>query len=69
MYIDLTEINLEKLRKDLIEHYTAAMYMVSPIAMMDIERVKNASDEELVQIALNNKINLNNYKVKRSIYK
>ena len=69
MYVDLTEINIEKLRKDLIEHYTAAMYMVSPIAMMDIERVKKASNEELVQIALNNKIKLDDYKANRGIYR
>lgn len=68
MYIDLTEINLDKLRKDLIEHYTAAMYMVSPIAMMDIERVKKASDEELIKIALSNKLNIDDYKIKGRMY-
>ena len=54
-------IDIEKLRKDLIDHFTAAMFIVSPVAMMDLTKVENATDEELIEIAISNKFNLEKY--------
>lgn len=61
MSIDINEIGIERLRKDLIEYFTSAMFMVSPIALVDLTEVENASDEQVVKIALNNKFDLNKY--------
>lgn len=61
MNIDIEKIDIEKLRKDLIEHFTAAMFIVSPIALMDLSIVENVSDEEVVKIALDNKFDLTKY--------
>lgn len=61
MSIDINEIDIERLRKDLIEYFTSAMFMVSPIALVDLTEVENASDEQVVKIALNNKFDLNKY--------
>ena len=55
------KIDIEKLRHDLIEYFTSAMFIASPIAMINLTKVENASDEELIQIAINNKFDLNNY--------
>ena len=61
MSIDINEIGIERLIKDLIEYFTSAMFMVSPIALVDLTEVENASDEQVVKIALNNKFDLNKY--------
>lgn len=54
-------IDIEKLRKDLIDHFTSAMFIVSPVAMMDLTKVEYATDEELIEIAISNKFNLEKY--------
>lgn len=46
MSIDINEIDIERLRKDLIEYFTSAMFMVSPIALVDLTEVENASDDK-----------------------
>ena len=61
MNINIEDIDVDKLRKDLIEHFTASMFIVSPVALMDLTQVENASDEEVIKIAIDNKFNLNNY--------
>ncbi|MBR3161339.1 MAG: hypothetical protein IKF19_01250 [Bacilli bacterium] len=61
MYINIDDINIEKLRKDLIDYYTSAMFIASPIAILDLTKVEKANDEEIVTIAINNKFDLNNY--------
>jgi hypothetical protein len=61
MNIDIDKIDIEKLREDLIEYFTIAMYMVSPIALVDLSEVENANDEEIIKIAIENKFDLNKY--------
>ena len=61
MYINIEDINILKLRKDLIDYYTSAMFIVSPMAIMDLTKVEKASDQELVKIAIDNKFDLRNY--------
>ena len=67
MEIDIDDIDIDKLRKDLIDHFTAAMFIVNPAAMMDLNRVENASDEELIQIAINNRFDITNYLKRKMI--
>lgn len=59
MIID--DIDIEKLRKDLIDYFTSAMFMVSPVALVDLTEVENASAEKVIQIALDNKFDLTKY--------
>ena len=59
--MDINDVDIEKLRQDLIDHFTAAMFIVSPVALMDLTEVENASDEEIVKIALENGFDLENY--------
>lgn len=59
--LDIEDIDIERLRQDLINEVTAAMFIVSPIAMMDLTKIENASDEELIKIAVNHGYNLNDY--------
>ena len=61
MNIDINSIDIERLRKDLIDHFTALMFMVSGAALIELNEVENANSEELIQIAINNKFNLNKY--------
>lgn len=61
MYIDEDEFDFEKLRQDLMDHFTAAMFLVSPVAMMDLTQVENAGYEELIRIAVSNNFDLNEY--------
>lgn len=61
MEINTEKIDIKKLRKDLIEHFTSAMFIVSPVAMMDLTEVENASSDELVKIAISNKFDIKKY--------
>ena len=61
MYINIEDINIERLRKDLIDYYTSAMFIASPIAIMDLTKIEQASDEEIIKIAIDNKFDLNKY--------
>ena len=67
MEIDIDDIDIDRLRKDLIDHFTAAMFIVNPVAMMDLNRVETASDEEIIQIALSNKFDLRKYIKRKTI--
>lgn len=55
------QLDTEKLRKDLKEDYEAAMFNGFPMAMMDMSRLERASEQELIQIAQENRVNLNKY--------
>ena len=55
------EINIEKLRRDLIDYFGSASFNGFPIAAMELISVENASDEKLINIAINNNFDLNEY--------
>ena len=59
--MNIDNIDIEQLKKDLIDYFTGAMFMVSPVALVDLTEVENASDEKLIQIALDNKFDLKKY--------
>lgn len=66
----MNEIDYEKLRNDLIDYYGTASYNGFPIAIIELSNVENASYEELINIAIKNNFNLNNYKKEEiKIYK
>lgn len=55
-----TEIDYERLRRDLMDYFGAAM-MYYPVAVVDLTKVEHASDSELEQIALQCGFNLSDY--------
>jgi len=60
-------IDYESLRRDLIDYFGTAM-MYNPIAVIELSEVETASNSKLVQIAIQNGFNLENYidqKIKR----
>ena len=55
-------IDIDDLRSDLINYFgTASSY--NPVTMMDLIEVERASDEKVVQIALQNGFDLGKYEV------
>lgn len=55
------ELDYEKLRDDLIDYYGTAYYNGFPMAIIELNEVSNANNDQLVKIALNNGFNLNDY--------
>lgn len=55
-------IDIDKLKDDLVNYFGSATPMY-PVAFMDVINVENASPEELVQIAIQNGFDLNDYRV------
>ena len=53
-------IDYERLREDLKDYFGSAT-VIMPVAIMDVIRVENASEDELVQIAMENGFDLSNY--------
>ena len=55
-------IDIEKLREDLIDYFgTASFY--NKMAMMDLIKVEKANDDELINIAIKNGFNLTKYQI------
>lgn len=61
MDININDIDINKLKIDLIDYYTSAMFIASPLAIMDLTKVEKASDKEIVEIAIDNKFDLRKY--------
>lgn len=57
----MNSIDIEKLRRDLIDYFGSATSF-NPVAFMDVINVENASEEVLIDIALKNGFDLDNYK-------
>lgn len=56
------EINIEKLRNDLIDYFGTAMFTASPLAIIELSKLKNANEQEIIRIAIKNNFDLNQYK-------
>ena len=54
-------INIDELRKDLLDYFGTASINASPVSMMNVIEVQKASEEQLVYIAIQNGFDLNNY--------
>lgn len=60
-------IDYEKLRNDLIDYFgTAIVY--NPMAVIELSNVQNASNYNLIQIALKNGFDLREYEQKTKRY-
>lgn len=59
----MIEIDIDKLRSDLVDYFGTAMFNASPLAVIDLSKVENASEEELIQIALKKGFDLTEYQV------
>ena len=57
------QIDIEALRKDLIDYFGTATPF-NPIAYMDVIKVEKATPNELIEIAIKNNFDLDNYKIK-----
>ena len=53
-------IDYECLRKDLINYFGSAM-TIYPVAVIDVVKVEQASEYELIELAINNGFNLSDY--------
>ena len=58
-------IDYEKLKEDLIDYFGSAMGLF-PMSIVDITRVENASNSELLQIARQNGFDLSDYEVAKT---
>lgn len=65
MDIDINNIDIELLRRDLIDYFTALMFNISPAALVDLSKVEGATDIEVIQIAIDNKFDLEKYVIYR----
>ena len=54
-------IDIEKLKEDLIDYFGTAMYNASPLAMIELLKIEKASNQEIIGIALDNNFDLNEY--------
>ena len=59
------DIDTDRLRRDLMNYFGAAM-SVFTVAMMDVIDIENASEEELIRIAIRNGFNLEDYEINDS---
>lgn len=56
-------IDVDDLREDLIDYFGTGMFNVSPVMMIMLEKVKSASDMEVVDIAIKNGFDIRKYEV------
>ena len=54
-------IDYDKLRKDLIDYFGTAMITLFPQAVLDINKIERASDDELIKTAIQNGFDLSKY--------
>ena len=54
-------IDIERLRKDLIDYYGTAMNNGFPAAVIDLSKAESASEQTLIKMAEEEDIDLNKY--------
>ena len=57
----MENIDFEKLRNDLIDYFGTAMTNGFNMAVIDLTKIENATNEELIIIAQSKNFDLNNY--------
>ena len=63
--MDINDINILRLRKDLEDYYLGIMFNVSPAALVDLSKLDRLSDEEICELAIENGFNLDEYNVNK----
>lgn len=58
----MSDIDYNKLRKDLTDYYGTAAFSGFPAAMFDASRMSSASSQDLMREASKNGIDLNKYR-------
>ena len=62
----MNNIDFDRLRRDLINYFESALFVGGfGMAIVYISKVQNASNDELIRIALNNKFDLKKYTIKK----
>ena len=61
MEINMNDYDIKAIRNDLADYYGTAYINVSPLAMVDLINLDNKSDYEIICIAINMGIDLDNY--------
>ena len=59
--MSMEEIDVERLRRDLISYFEGAFFNGFGAAMIDISEIKSASKNKLLDIAKDNGFDINNY--------
>lgn len=59
---DFKNIDIEKLRYDLLSYFGTGMMSGNPMMASLVSRIERADIEELVKLAIDNKFELNKYK-------
>ena len=54
-------VNINKLRRDMIDYYGTASFNGFPAAVMDLSKIERMSDEELLQFAIEKNVDLEKY--------
>ena len=57
----MSKVDIDKLRDDLEDYFGTAMFSGNPQAMMDLEKVKRASSQDLISFAQRCGFDINNY--------
>ena len=57
----MSKVDIYRLREDLKDYFGTAMFNGNPQAMLELEKVKRASGQELISIAQRYGVNINNY--------
>ena len=55
------EIDINRLRRDLMDDYGTAMFSGFPMAVMDLAKVERMSDRELVELARKKGVDLRKF--------
>ncbi len=55
------ELDIDRLRKDLMDKYGTAMFSGFPAAVMDLSRIERMSDQEIIEAAQKQRIDLSKY--------
>ena len=54
-------IDIEKLRNDMEDYYGTAMFGGFPMAVIELNRIQRASNEDIIQMAIDQGIDLRKY--------
>lgn len=60
-YIDISEIDTDRLENDLCDYYGTGAFAVSPAMFDKAKRVRRMSDEELVRTAVSEGFDIKEY--------
>ena len=58
-------IDIDRLRRDMMDYFGTAMFSASPLAVLDLAKVERASDMEIVEMAKRNRVDLRKYIIER----